>query len=88
VNTHSRYTKSPTQEDVIAVHRIFLYLTATPSRGITLKSGEGVILYATVDAYYVNHIDRKSHTGCTLYTPSLHIGKHSGSFLTRSKKQY
>ncbi len=26
VNMHSRYTKSPTQEDVLAVHRIFLYL--------------------------------------------------------------
>jgi hypothetical protein len=33
VNMHSRYTKSPTQEDVIAVHRIFLYLAGTPSLG-------------------------------------------------------
>jgi hypothetical protein len=82
VNMHSRYTKSPTQEDVIAVHRIFLYLAGTPSLGITLHSGEGIVLYATVDASYGNHIDRKSHTGCT-----LHIGRHSGSFLTRSKKQ-
>ena len=82
VNMHSRYTKSPTQEDVLAVHRIFLYLAGTPSLGITLHSGEGIVLYATVDASYGNHIDRKSHTGCT-----LHIGRHSGSFLTRSKKQ-
>ncbi len=35
VNIHSRYTKSPTQEDVIVVHRIFLYLAGTPSLGIT-----------------------------------------------------
>ena len=82
VNMHSRYTKSPTQEDVLAVHRIFLYLAGTPSLGITFHSGEGIVLYATVDASYGNHIDRKSHTGCT-----LHIGRHSGSFLTRSKKQ-
>ena len=82
VNMHSRYTKSPTQEDVISVHRIFLYLAGTPSLGITLRSGEGIILYATVDASYGNHVDRKSHTGCT-----LHIGRRSGSFLTRSKKQ-
>lgn len=82
VNMHSRYTKSPTQEDVIAVNRIFLYLAGTPSLGITLHSGEGIVLYATVDASYGNHIDRKSHTGCT-----LHIGRRSGSFLTRSKKQ-
>jgi hypothetical protein len=67
---HFRYTKSPTQDNYIAVHRIFSYLAGTPSLGITLKSGEGIILYATVDAFYGNHIDRKSHTGCT-----LHIGK-------------
>ena len=67
VNMHSRYTKSPTQEDVLAVHRIFLYLAGTPSLGITLRSGEGIVLYATVDASYGNHIDRKSHTGCTCY---------------------
>ena len=82
VNMHSRYTKSPTQEDVLAVHRIFLYLAGTPSLGITLYSGEGIVLYATVDASYGNHTDRKSHTGCT-----LHIGRRSGSFSTRSKKQ-
>jgi hypothetical protein len=57
-------------------------LAGTPSLGITFHSGEGVILYATVDASYGNHVDRKSHTGCT-----LHIGRNSGSFLTRSKKQ-
>ena len=67
VNMHSRYTKSPTQEDVLAVHRIFLYLVGTPSLGITLRSGEGIDLYATDDASYGNHIDRKSHTGCTCY---------------------
>ena len=81
VNMHSRYTKSPTQDDAIAVHRIFLYLAGTPSLDITLKSDERVILYATVDASYGNHIDRKSDTGCT-----LHIGRHSCSFLTRNKK--
>ena len=57
-------------------------MAGTPSLGITLHSGEGIVLYATVDASYGNHIDRKSHTGCT-----LHIGRRSGSFLTRSKKQ-
>ncbi len=45
---HSCYTKSPTQKDVIAVHRIFLYLAGTPSLGIRLESGEGIILYATL----------------------------------------
>ncbi len=72
---HSRYTKSPTQEDVITVHRIFLYATCTPSLGITLHSGEDIILSATVRASYGNYIDRKLHTGST-----LHIGRHSSGF--------
>ena len=42
----------------------------------------GVTLYATVDASYGTHDDRKSHSGCT-----LHIGVGSGAFLSRSKKQ-
>ncbi len=45
-------------------------------------SGEGIVLYATVDASYASHADFKSHTGCT-----LHIGRLSASFLTLSKKQ-
>ena len=39
-------------------------------------------LYATVDASYGTHEDRKSHSGCT-----LHIGAGSEAFLSRSKKQ-
>ncbi len=81
VNMHSRYRKSPTQEDVIAVHRIFLYLAGTPSLGITLHSGKGTVLYATVDASYGNHIDRKSHTGCT-----LHMGKFVIYSITGTRK--
>ena len=50
--------------------------------GLTFSSQEGVVLYSTVDASYGNHDDSKSHSGCT-----LHIGRNSGSFLTRSKKQ-
>ena len=42
----------------------------------------GVLLYATVDASYGIHADRKSHSGCT-----LHVGVGSGAFLFRSKKQ-
>ena len=42
----------------------------------------GVVLYATVDASYGTHDDRKSHSGCT-----LHIGEGSGAFLSRCKKQ-
>ena len=65
-----------------AMDRVLEYLASTPDLGLTFSSKEGVVLYATVDSSYGNHEDRKSHSGCT-----LHIGKNSGSFLTRSKKQ-
>ena len=78
----SRYTHRPTNFDMIAMDRILQNLASTPDLGLTFSSTEGVVLYATVDASYGNHDDRKSHSGCT-----LHIGRNSGSFLTRSKKQ-
>ena len=62
--------------------RALQYITDIPDLGFTLSSTEWVILNATVDASYANHIDRKSHSGCT-----LHIGRTSGAFLSRSKKQ-
>ena len=68
-------TKNPTTSDLSAVNKILSYLVGTKSMKLKLGSNEGVVLYATVDASYGNHIDRKSHTGCT-----LHIGRRSGSF--------
>jgi hypothetical protein len=82
VTQAARQTSAPTIGDYTAVLRIFLYLAGTRSLGLCFHSGEGIVLYATVDASYANHLDRKSHTGCT-----LHIGKTSGSFHSRSKKQ-
>ena len=82
VNMASRQTKAPTEADMVAVDRILQYVAGTPTMGLFFKSGEGVKLYATVDASYGNHSDRKSHTGCT-----LHIGLNSGAFVSRSKKQ-
>ena len=82
VTQAARQTSAPTIGDYLAVMRIFLYLAGTRDLGLCFHSGEGIVLYATVDASYANHLDRKSHTGCT-----LHIGKRSGSFHSRSKKQ-
>ena len=82
VTQAARQTSAPTIGDYLAVMRIFLYLAGTRTLGLCFHSGEGIVLYATVDASYANHLDRKSHTGCT-----LHIGKRSGSFHSRSKKQ-
>jgi hypothetical protein len=82
VNTLSRKTKSPNLEDWEAINRLLYYIVGTRDLGLLLHSGEGIILYATVDASYAVHGDLKSHTGCT-----LHIGRHSGSFRSLTKKQ-
>ena len=82
VNIRSRYTHNPTAFDMKAVDRILEYIAGTPDLGLLFKSDQGVILSATVDASYGNHDDRKSHSACT-----LHIGRDSGAFISRSKKQ-
>lgn len=82
VNMHSRYSKGPRKEDMKTLNRILEYVAGTPTEGVTLQSHEGVVLYATVDASYGTHDDRKSHTAVT-----CHIGKNSGAFIWRSKKQ-
>ena len=63
------------------VDRILDYLVNTPELGLVLGGLGEVVLYATVDASYGTHDDRKSHSGRT-----LHIGEGSGAFLSRSKK--
>ena len=78
----ARKSKSPTDQDRQAVVRILQYIAGTKTLGLRLHSGEGIVLYATVDASYACHPDLKSHTGCT-----LHIGRHSGSVNSLSKKQ-
>ena len=82
INECSRHAHEPTEDDMARVDRILHYCADTSSLGLTFNSQEGPVLYATVDASYGSHDDRKSHTGVT-----LHIGKSSGAFLCRSKKQ-
>ena len=62
--------------------RVLMYVAGTKHLGLCLHSGEGIVLYATVDASYACHADMKSHTGCT-----LHIGRHSASILSLSKSK-
>ena len=78
----SRRCKKPTERDMLAVDHILRYIAGTRDLGLVFHSGEGILLYATVDASYACHDDLKSHTGCT-----LHIGRSSGSVLSLSKKQ-
>ena len=62
--------------------RVLEYLVHSPKLNLVLGGHGGVKLYATVDASYGAHADRKSHTGCT-----IHIGQGFGAFLARSEKQ-
>ena len=64
------------------IDRVLKYLVNTSELGLVLGGLGGATLYATVNASYGTHDDRKSHSGCT-----LHIGVGSGAFLPRSKKQ-
>ena len=78
-NTHARYTKIPLRGDMHTLDRVLEYLVNTSELGLVLGGTGGVRLYATVDASYGTHADRKSHSGCT-----LHIGDGSDAFLARS----
>jgi hypothetical protein len=82
VCAHARKSKAPTEADMEGVIRILKYVVGTPHLGVRLHSGEGIVLYATVDASYACHTDLKSHSGVT-----LHIGKSSGAVHSFSKKQ-
>ena len=82
VSEMSRQCKMPTQRNMLAVDHILRYVAGTRMLGLYFHSGEGIRLYATVDASYACHADLKSHTGLT-----LHIGRMSGSVHSLSKKQ-
>ena len=58
------------------------YLVDTSELGLVLGGLCGVTLYATGDASYGIHDERKSHSWCT-----LHIRVGSVAFLSSSKKQ-
>jgi len=82
VTMAARKNQAPTAKDMQATDRILWYIAGTKHLGLRFQSGEGIILYCTVDAAYANHEDRKSHTGVT-----LHIGRNSGTVNSVSKKQ-
>jgi hypothetical protein len=82
VNMHSRYCKSPRMHDMTTINHLLQYCIGTPEMGLTFTSANDITLYASVDASYGNHDDRRSHTGCT-----LHLGATSGAFISRSRKQ-
>ena len=48
--------------------RVLDYLVKTSELGLVLGGLVGLKLYATVDASYGAHDDRKLHSGCALHT--------------------
>jgi len=78
----ARHSQSPTERHLSLVNKLLEYVVHTKDIGLRFHSGEGIVLYASSDASYACHPDRKSHTGIT-----LHIGRHSGSLYSMSKKQ-
>jgi hypothetical protein len=82
VCAHACQSTTPIEADRLGVFRILQYIKGTRTLGLRLHCGEGIILYATVDASYASHLDFKPHTGCT-----LHLGRRSGSVFSLSKKQ-
>ena len=78
----SRHNTNPSARHLSHVNRILRYVVSTKDLGLCFHSGEGIVLYATADASYAVHSDRKSHSGYT-----LHIGRNSGSLYSFSKKQ-
>ena len=66
-----------------AADRLLRYIASTAELGLTFYShNASSSLFAYVDSSYGCYSDSKSHSGI-----SLHLGQHSGAFLTLSKKQ-
>jgi hypothetical protein len=74
--------KQATNHHLSTAIRCLSYLLGTPSLGRTFGGkGESINLWATADASYACHDDRRSHFGI-----SLHLGSQSGAFHSVSKK--
>jgi hypothetical protein len=73
--------KQATNQHMTTAIRILHYLIGTKNLGRTLGGKSNLNLWATADASYASHDDRKSHYGFT-----LHFGEESGAFYSTSKK--
>jgi hypothetical protein len=71
----------PTEHHLDLAYRILSYVTTTQQVGLTFSGQHPIELYATADASYATHDDRKSHLGYT-----IHLGNPNASSYTSSKK--
>jgi hypothetical protein len=82
VNILAGKAAKPTSTDMDHVDRIFRYILSTRDVAMIIRGGNGIKLFATVDAAYGNAADRRSRYGMT-----LHLHENSASIATFSKKQ-
>jgi hypothetical protein len=73
--------KQATNFHMTTAIRILHYLLGTKHLGRNLGGNSNLKFWATADASYASHDDRKSHYGF-----SLHFGENSGAFYSTSKK--
>jgi hypothetical protein len=73
--------KSAKSNHLDAAHRILDYIWSTKDYVFLFNGADGLNFYATTNASYASHVDRKSHYGIT-----MHMNSSFGSYLSISKK--
>jgi hypothetical protein len=73
--------QNPTQEDGLRLKRIAQYVNGTQSHGLTFKKSD-LQLYASADASYGIHANRKGHSGIT-----ISFSRGNGPIVALSRKQ-
>ena len=79
----SRRTTVATQQDRGKLEHLLMYLNGSRDRGILIKPGNSLQIYAYVDAAYGTHFDMKSHTGCL-----IKVGEEGSPVFCKSAKQH
>jgi len=79
----SRRTTVATQQDRGKLEHLLMYINGSRDRGILIKPGNSLQIYAYVDAAYGTHFDMKSHTGCL-----IKVGEEGSPVFCKSAKQH
>jgi hypothetical protein len=74
VNVLSSYVKSPNQEDMDRLDRVYRYLNANKERRIDFWRDAKVEVCSYIDASFACHDDYKSRTGCVLMCCGAYVG--------------
>ena len=71
---------NPTQHHLDLAYHILSYVIFTQDKGLTLYGSHPITAYATANASYANHADKKSYLGFT-----IHIGNNNAATYSHSK---